>query len=91
MASFSIETRKLKNGEARFKTTVVVKKNQKIIHRESKTFRKKELARAFGRKRVNDIESEGLTVSKIIVPLQSPCTFNNRLKKRIAAFLFFRF
>ncbi len=66
MASFSIETRKLKNGEARFKTTVVVKKNQKIIHRESKTFRKKELARAFGRKRVNDIESEGLNQAKSV-------------------------
>ncbi|MGF1762447.1 site-specific integrase [Aliivibrio kagoshimensis] len=66
MASFSIETRKLKNGEARFKTTLVVKKNQKIIHRESKTFRKKELARAFGRKRVNDIESEGLNKAKSV-------------------------
>lgn len=60
MASYSIETRKLKSGESRFKTTVIVKKNSKIIHRESKTFRKKEHARAFGKKRVLDLEVGGV-------------------------------
>lgn len=44
MASFSIKKRTLKNGESRFTVDVVVKNNSAIIHRESKTFRKKEYA-----------------------------------------------
>ena len=49
MASLSITTRKLKNGSLRFKAEIVVKKNSQIIHRESKTFSKKELARSWGK------------------------------------------
>ncbi len=51
MASYTIETRKLKSGEPRFKVTIIVKKNSRIIHRESKTLKKKALAKAFGKKR----------------------------------------
>ncbi|WP_162047264.1 site-specific integrase [Vibrio taketomensis] len=57
MASFSIKTRKLTNGENRFTVDIIVKKNGRIIHRESKTFRKKELARTYGRKRVIELEN----------------------------------
>ncbi len=59
MASYSIETRTLSSGELRFKTTVIAKKNSKIIHRESKTFKKKALAKTFGVKRVAEIEEKG--------------------------------
>jgi integrase len=69
MASYTIETRKLKSGESRFKTTVIVKKNSQIIHRESKTFKKKALAKSFGLKRVNELETEGVLGIKKSVPL----------------------
>ncbi|OLQ70325.1 integrase [Photobacterium proteolyticum] len=59
MASFTVEKRQLKSGELRYKATVFVKKNSRIIHRESKTFRKKDLARTFGRNRVLELESQG--------------------------------
>ncbi|MFA0443023.1 integrase [Vibrio sp. 10N.286.49.C2] len=57
MASFSIKKRTLKNGESRFTVDVVVKKNSAIIHRESKTFRKKEHARTHAMKRVRELEN----------------------------------
>ncbi len=57
MASFSIKKRKLSNGEFRFTADIVVKKNSAIIHRESKTFKKKDHARSFGMKRVSDLEN----------------------------------
>ena len=60
MASYNIETRKLKNGELRFKVTVVVKKDSRIIHRESKTLKKKALAKSYGMKRVSELETEGV-------------------------------
>ncbi|AIW20153.1 hypothetical protein IX92_14460 [Vibrio coralliilyticus] len=54
MASFSIKKRTLRSGESRFTVDIIVKKNSAIIHRESKTFRKKELARTYGNKRVRE-------------------------------------
>ena len=68
MASLSITTRKLKNGDLRFKAEIVVKKNSQIIHRESKTFSKKELARTWGkatssRLEENDVYSREKTVT----------------------------
>ncbi|EOW9553274.1 site-specific integrase [Vibrio fluvialis] len=57
MASFSIKKRKLANGELRFTVDVIAKKNSAIIHRESKTFRKKELARTYGLRRVGELET----------------------------------
>ncbi|WCE29979.1 site-specific integrase [Vibrio sp. SCSIO 43137] len=57
MASFSIKKRKLASGELRFTVDIVVKKNSAIIHRESKTFKKKDHARSYGMKRVNDLEN----------------------------------
>ncbi|CAK4070808.1 site-specific integrase [Vibrio sp. 16] len=57
MASFSIKKRTLKSGELRFTVDIIVKKNSAIIHRESKTFRKKELARTYANKRVLELEN----------------------------------
>lgn len=69
MASYTIETRKLKNGELRYKVTVIVKKNSRIIHRESKTLKKKTLAKSYGLKRVVDLESQGVLNPVKPVPL----------------------
>ena len=44
MASFTITKRPKANGDFSYRCAIVVKKNNAIIHRESKTFRKKELA-----------------------------------------------
>jgi len=64
MASFSIQTRILANGEYRFKTTVTVKKNSSIIHREAKTFKKKELARTWGKNKTSEFEEFGINNEK---------------------------
>ncbi|USD60790.1 site-specific integrase [Vibrio sp. SCSIO 43140] len=66
MASLSIEKRQLKNGEFRYKATIIVKKKQAIIHRESKTFKKKEHARTYGKKRLSDIELNGINSTKTV-------------------------
>ncbi|UAB70663.1 site-specific integrase [Vibrio sp. SCSIO 43132] len=66
MASFSIKKRQLKSGEFRFTADIIVKKNSAIIHRESKTFRKKELARTYALKRVGELESTTPEVQKSV-------------------------
>lgn len=60
MASFFVETRQLLDGELRFRVKINVKKNGRIVHRESKTFRKKALAQTFGKRRVNELEHNGI-------------------------------
>lgn len=60
MASLSIETRTLANKELRFKAVVMIKSKGVIIHRESKTFKKKELARTWGKNKTNELESFGV-------------------------------
>lgn len=64
MASFSIQTRTLANGEPRFKATVTVKKNGSIIHREAKTFKRKELARTWGKNKTSELEEFGVNQYK---------------------------
>ncbi|MDW2082970.1 MULTISPECIES: site-specific integrase [Vibrio] len=66
MASFSIKKRTLKSGEPRFTVDIVVKKNSAIIHRESKTFRKKELARTYALKRVSELEDPNFSHQKSV-------------------------
>ncbi|MEI6896027.1 MAG: site-specific integrase [Psychromonas sp.] len=60
MASFSITKYTLLSGESRYKVTVTVKHKSLIIHRESKTFKKKLLATTFGKNRVADLEENGI-------------------------------
>tara|TARA_R110001592_G_C13121800_1_gene745857 strand:- start:681 stop:1760 length:1080 start_codon:yes stop_codon:yes gene_type:complete len=67
MASFTITKRPKANGDFSYRCAIVVKKNNAIIHRESKTFRKKELARTFGKKRVQEIENEELGYKKTVL------------------------
>lgn len=66
MASFSIKKRTLQNGSLRFTVDIIVKKNSRIIHRESKTFRKKDLAKTYGTKRVTELESDGVKPMKSV-------------------------
>jgi hypothetical protein len=66
MASFSIKKRTLKSGESRFTVDVVVKNRSVIIHRESKTFRKKEHARTYGTKRVRELEDPYSAMQKSV-------------------------
>jgi integrase len=60
LAYFNIERRTLSSGEPRYKATVFVKNNGRIVHRESKTFKKKALANTYGKNRVAEIEANGL-------------------------------
>lgn len=60
MASFFVETRQLLDGELRFRVKINVKKKGRIVHRESKTFRKIALAQTFGKRRVNELEENGI-------------------------------
>lgn len=66
MASYSIEHRKLVSGESRYRSQVVIKKGGRIIHREQKTFRKKAHAVEYGKKRVFELEADGVKKSQII-------------------------
>ncbi|GLQ74456.1 integrase [Vibrio penaeicida] len=50
----------------RFTADIIVKKNSAIIHRESKTFRKKDLARTYALKRVDELESPTPEVQKSV-------------------------
>ncbi|WP_157829098.1 hypothetical protein [Colwellia sp. 75C3] len=51
MASVTIDKRQKANGDFSYRCTIRVKKNGVIIHRESKTFSKKELAKTWGKLR----------------------------------------
>ena len=64
MASLSIEKRVLANGELRFKAVIIAKNKGVIIHRESKTFKKKELARTWGKKQTQALEEFGINRHK---------------------------
>ncbi|KKA45124.1 site-specific integrase [Salinivibrio sp. KP-1] len=66
MASYSIEHRKLVSGESRYRSQVVIKKGGRIIHREQKTFRKKAHAVEYGKKRVFELEAEGVNKSQVV-------------------------
>ncbi|NAW84906.1 hypothetical protein CAG71_00295 [Photobacterium halotolerans] len=65
MASYSIQTRQLASGEKRYKTSVVLKKNSKIIHREARTFKQKAQAVHFGKQRVRELEDQGLDTTTV--------------------------
>jgi len=66
MASFTITKRPRANGDFSYRCEIVVKKNNAIIHRESKTFRKKEIARTFAKNRIQEIENNELGINKSI-------------------------
>ncbi len=61
MASFTIEKRAKANGDFSYRCSVRVKESGKIIHRESKTFSKKEVAHTWGKTRCDALERDGVT------------------------------
>ncbi len=66
MASITIEKRKKANGEFSYRCKVRVKKNNLIIHSETKTFSKKELTSTWGKTRINEIETKGIKINKVV-------------------------
>lgn len=69
MASFTIEKRAKANGDFSYRCTVRVKESGEIIHRESKTFSKKEVARTWGKTRCEAIEHHGALNKHKVVSL----------------------
>ncbi|WP_353651666.1 hypothetical protein [Pseudoalteromonas sp. NBT06-2] len=69
MASFNIEKRAKVSGEFSYRCTVRVKESGKIIHRDSKTFSKKEVARNWGLARCVNLEEEGTLNKQKVVSL----------------------
>jgi len=69
MASYNIEKRTLVSGDYRYKCIVREKSKGKIIHNQSKTFRKKVLAESWGKKQVNALEEASITEFKKVVTL----------------------
>jgi len=69
MASITTEKRAKKNGDYSYRCTVRIKKNGEIIHRESKTFSKKELARTWGIATANRLEENGALLKEKTVSL----------------------
>lgn len=69
MASFTIEKRAKANGDFSYRCTVRVKENGEIIHRESKTFSKKEVARTWGKVRCDAIEHDSVLKRNKVVSI----------------------
>lgn len=64
MASYSIQTRTITNGEKRYKATITVKSNGRIVHRFAKTHKKKAVAIAWAKNQVNEIETKGFNTQR---------------------------
>lgn len=60
MASYSIQSRELSTGEKRYKATITVKKNGRIVHRFAKTHKKKAIAVAWAKNQVAELELAGI-------------------------------
>ena len=69
MASSTIEKRKKANGEYSYRCRILIQKEGAIIHRENKTFSKKELARTWSRLRIEEIELQGVLKKDKVVSI----------------------
>ena len=69
MASFTIQKRPKANGELSFRCLIRIKKSNVIIHSESKTFSKKEVARTWALARVNELQKTDALKTKKVVSL----------------------
>jgi hypothetical protein len=61
MASVTIDKRQKAKGEFSYRCTVRVKKNGVIVHRESRIFSKKELAKTWGKIRKEATKLNSIT------------------------------
>ena len=66
MASFTIEKRNKANGETRYRCKVRLKKSGAIIHTESQTFSKKELAANWGKLRCEALDNGTLSFPQTV-------------------------
>ncbi|WP_224798156.1 tyrosine-type recombinase/integrase [Idiomarina abyssalis] len=80
MASLSFEKRKRQSGETTYRAIIRVKKNKKIIHQESKSFSEDKLAKAWGRRRRHEIETELASGQ----PSRRVCSIGEMLDRYIA-------
>ncbi|GAW97964.1 integrase [Colwellia marinimaniae] len=69
MASVTIDKRQKANGDFSYRCTIRVKKNGVIIHRESKTFSKKELAKTWGKIRKEAVELNSITAQDKVISI----------------------
>lgn len=60
MAFYTVEKRVRNDGTPRFRCTVAIKEKGVYIHRESETFPKLTIAKAWGAKRVAELEANGI-------------------------------
>lgn len=60
MAFYTIEKREKADGTARYRCVVGIKESGKHTHRESKTFSRQAIAKAWGIKRVAELEVDGV-------------------------------
>ncbi|WP_394230206.1 tyrosine-type recombinase/integrase [Shewanella colwelliana] len=68
MASYSIQKREKADGSIRHRCLVRVKKNGKVLYTEQRTFTKRLAAEAWGKERVVDLETNGVTSTEDIYP-----------------------
>lgn len=69
MASLSITKRKKSNGDIRYLALIRVSKNGNVVYNESRTFSKNATAKAWGNKRLLEIEQFGYKNQKITLTL----------------------
>lgn len=64
MASYTIQTRKKSDGTARYRCVVRIGGGKKLAYTESKTFGKKQQAKAWGMRRASELDEQGVPDSK---------------------------
>ncbi|MFW7524067.1 hypothetical protein ACODM8_08005 [Vibrio ostreicida] len=64
MASYCVQTNTLTSGEKRYKATITVKNNGRIVHRFAKTHKKKAIATAWAKNPVSEIEIKELNTQR---------------------------
>lgn len=69
MAHYIIEKRVRADGTPRYRCTVVLKEKGKIVHRESKTFSKQQLAKTWGTNQASKLEQFGIPQKNDIAKL----------------------
>ena len=68
MAFYNIEKRPGVNGISKYRCTIRVKEKGKVLYRETRTFTKSQAASAWGKKRVSDLELDGIPTERDDMP-----------------------
>ena len=87
MAFYNIEKRPSINSVTKYRCTVRVKSKGKVLYRETRTFSKSQAAHAWGKKRVSDLELDGIPTERDDMPtiaeLISMCFKDNLINENI--------